>query len=237
MNTLTPVRGNTAVASLADLGKHLAKVRQAMTSTSVDPFLKLDKDTHKWVYGIDAVNVEAGSLWAVHPLTVEHGWVCWGPEGGNKLGERMVPLTEDKPDIGSLPDTGHDWQEQIGFTLACVTGSDKGTNVRYSATSFGGRKEAKNLLGEIIDRINADVANGNLDPATSEIVPVVSLESDFYNHKNRSYGKIYFPIFNVHHWGTLNNQDGPATPAAAPETVAAAAAPMDAPRRRMRQRA
>lgn len=240
MSNILALRGNFDLASLNDLGTHLANVQRSMSSTSAEPFLRMGRDG-KWIYGADGVEVEPGSQWAVHPLSVEHGYVCWNREdtGQKKLGDAMVPFTQPKPALASLPVHGSSpWAEQISFVLVCVSGEDTGTQVKYASSSIGGMNEVKNnLLNTMIGRIEKEKKqHGSIDPETSEIVPVVTLDNSFYIHSQ--YGKIYTPIFSIVRWGSLSNQEEKPAPRAAnmAEEPTVAASP-DAPRRRMRQRA
>ena len=118
------LRGNFDITALNDLGTHLSHVQQAMSSASIEPFLRMDKGG-KWIFGADSVEVEEGSHWAIHPLSVEHGYVCWNKLDTDRRswGEAMVPFNQPKPVLSTLPEhSGSPWAEQIGFSMVCVTG-------------------------------------------------------------------------------------------------------------------
>lgn len=195
----------------------LASALRGMGAGAATPsglmFLRMDKTGH-WVYGQDSVEVEDGSLWAVNPYSFVHGFVAWGD--GAMLGSKMVPISEPLPDLGPAPAGAQQgWQKQIGFDLACISGEDEGTAVRFAGTSMGSIK-ASGALGLLIaDRVDSD-------PTTP--VPVVSLSSDSYMSK-KGFGRIYNPIFSVQSWISL---DGPEAEPVAP-------APEEAPTRRRRR--
>jgi hypothetical protein len=189
----------------------LASALRGMGSGAAAPsgvmFLRMDKTGH-WVYGQDSVEVEEGSQWAVNPYSFVHGFVAWGDAA--MLGSKMVPISEPLPEMGPAPaGAKQGWQKQIGFDLACISGEDEGTNVRFSGTSMGSIKASGALGLQIADRVDND-------PTTP--VPVVLLSSDSYMSK-KGFGRIYNPIFSVQKWITL---DGPE---AEPEAPASEEAP------------
>lgn len=220
MNTNIASATGTAVGALKNLKAGLANVRNAAPSSGMEGILKLGKDG-KWNYGAGNLEIEPGSRWAVNPLSLKHGWICWKviPEGSKdtpeKLGEDMVSMFETKPLLSELPDYGHPWAECISFNLKCLDGEDKDEEVIYNPTSKGSRKTIDDLLGAIINREDE-----------STPVPIVVLKSDHYQHK--TWGKTYFPIIEVVDWMGM---DG-AGSAEAPKEEPKQAAPQEATRRR-----
>jgi hypothetical protein len=180
----------------AGLSNMSAALRQSakQTGTGSDPYLKCAKG--EWIYGADDTEVEEDSLWAVNPLSFEHGWVAWGSKErkneGVNVGEIMVPAVQPLPDELALPEVNGDWSKSISFQLSCVSGEDEGTQVLYKANSHGAKKAYAVILELIVDKIDA---------GDSEIVPIVLLETDSYKHA--TYGKIHTPILEVKKWITL----------------------------------
>jgi len=235
MSELT-LRGNTDVASLNSLVTAISSVQQGISSSAGEPYLRMGKDG-LWIFGADNADVEKGSEWAIHPMSVQHGYVCWeknddANKSNSKLGEVMVPAGQPKPLLTSLVDYGYPWAEQVSFILVGLEGKDKGTQVKYSAASKGGMDEIKKLMGLLAQKIAAEAqrGGGSLNPDTSEIVPIVHLSHSYYIHKK--HGKIYTPLLDVVRWGTLNNQDKPSSGRSPDPAPAAEAA--DEPRRRRR---
>lgn len=175
--------------------------------------LKMDRTGH-WVFGADATEVESEALWAVNPFSFTHGYIAWGE--GIVLGETMVSVQQPLPEREPAP-TGASkgWEVQIGMSLNCLSGADKGIDVRYSATSVGGKRSLDTLAKAIADR--TDVNPG-------KPVPVVKLGKAHYQHK--AYGRIFTPVFEIVDWVDLNGESD--APAAADE----APAPAPAGRRR-----
>ena len=155
--------------------------------------LKMDKGGH-WIYGAEQTEVESDSTWAVNPFSFIHGYIAWGD--GEVLGEMMVPVTEPKPELPPVPHGAKKgWEVQVGMSLKCLSGPDKGLEVRYTTTSVGG-KRAVNTLGVAIA--------AQCETAPGKPVPVVSLKKDSYQHK--SYGKIYTPVFEIVEWASMDGQ-------------------------------
>ena len=182
-------------ANPEDLAAGLQNVGMGIQSTSAQPILRLLREGI-FVYGQENIEVEEGSRWAVNPYSIEHGFAAWGD--GELLGEVMVPLTQMPPAVGTLPDHGVPWNQQISMQLQCMTGADKGVTVLYKSTSKGYMGMAKKLCAEIINQVQAD---------PQHIVPLVELDMDYYTHKK--YGKIYTPLLDVEEWLSIDT----ATPA------------------------
>jgi len=234
MSTLQTTKAAGALAGLGNLKAGLAKVQQSIPAAGGEPILRMGRDG-KWIYGAENIEVEAGSEWAVNPLSLQHGFICWKKTDPNnkadkpeKLGEILVSMFEDKPLLSSLPDYGHPWAEQTCVGLRCISGEDEGEQTEYKPSSVGGANAMKELIGKIMAQLDTDEAHP---------VPVVVLKSDHYQHK--TYGKTYTPLIEIVDWismdgvaaddGTADAPDGsdagdaPAeeAPAEEPKTAAA----------------
>jgi hypothetical protein len=191
MSALTFAGANLpAVTSLTTALRQIAEPAQEMGVA----ILKMDRTGH-WVYGADQTEVDDGSLWAVNPFSFVHGWIAWGV--GEVLGEKMTSVSNPLPELEEPPRGAEKgWEKQVGFSLQCISGADKGQVVRYSATSVGGKKGVTALAAELAVQVEKD---------QTKPVPVVLLKKEHYQHKQ--YGRIYSPIFEVQEWISL---DGPA---------------------------
>lgn len=168
-----------------------------------DTLLRLLRDGI-WVYGSNNDEVEPGSQWAINPYSFQHGWICWG--NSEVLGEVMVPHGQPLPPRSELPaheyvdDNGNtreaSWDDQLSFHLMCVYGVDKGLEVLYKATSYGGKK----AVGAVARAIAGEASDGSL-----AVVPVVELNVDSYQHKK--WGKIYTPELDIVRWMTMDGLD------------------------------
>lgn len=210
-NDIAATMASTDLAAYADLDADLAVFQQSAPPKSFDPYLRMLKDG-SWVYGADNVDVQPGSTWAIHPLTIMHGYVCWlklepgDKRAPKKLGEVMVRYNQPKPDRSSLADHGAEnpWGEQVGFKIACTSGEDTGTQTQYSTTSYGGMQEVmERLVPAIAAKVKEEKLKGPIN-GNSKIVPVVRLESGFYEHKQ--YGRTYTPRFTIVGWATPEKQ-------------------------------
>lgn len=149
--------------------------------------LKMDKTGH-WVYGADQTEIEDDSTWAVNPFSFVHGFIAWGD--GEVLGEKMVSVSQPLPELEGAPSAAkRGWETQVGLSLKCLTGEDKGLEVRFSTTSVGGKRSVQALAVAIASKVETD---------QSKPVPVIYLKKEHYQHK--SYGKIYTPVFEIVEW-------------------------------------
>ena len=163
-------------------------------SSAVSAILKMDRTGH-CVFGAGENEVEAESTRAVNQFSFVHGFICWGE--GEVLGEKMVNITHPLPELDAAPTGGkRGWETQVGMSLKCLTGEDKGMEVRYSTTSVGGKRSVQALAVAIA---------GQVDEDQTKPVPVITLKKEFYQHK--AYGKIYTPLFDVTEWVGLGGEE------------------------------
>lgn len=234
MNAVTPAAG-AGLPSLASLKENLVHTASGIATGTGGgkPILRMLR-TGKFVYGAQNIEVEAGSQWAINPYTIQKGFVAWTDRKGMKnepLAERLVPISAamptDLPEVRDEQNNGKvcDWAETYKLDLVCVTGEDKGTEVVFNPTSYGGKAAVQELLNAVIKQIDA------LGDGGAEIVPLVELTSECYMHQ--TYGETFNPILEVKGWTTLEGTasvgDGLEndTPAEA-EAEAEAAAPAEA---------
>ena len=201
------VKFNTAgLPSVQSLSTALRTLDTAVGPAGV-AILKMDKTGH-WVFGADQTEVEDDSTWAVNPFSFVHGVIAWGE--GEVLGEKMVPVSQPLPELDAAPPgSKRGWEAQVGMSLKCLTGDDKGMEARFSTTSVGGKRAVQTLAVAIAAQVDKD---------QSKPVPVIRLKKDHYTHK--SYGRIYTPVFEVVEWVSMDGEgvqeaDAPAAEAPA----------------------
>jgi hypothetical protein len=172
--------------AVASLSTALRSLENDVTPAGV-AILKMDKTGH-WVYGADQTEIEDDSTWAVNPFSFVHGFIAWGD--GEVLGEKMVSVSQPLPELEGAPSAAkRGWETQVGLSLKCLTGEDKGLEVRFSTTSVGGKRSVQALAVAIANQVEAD---------QNKPVPVIYLKKEHYQHK--SYGKIYTPVFEIVEW-------------------------------------
>jgi len=190
--------------TVASLSTALRALEQDVSPAGV-AILKMDKTGH-WVYGADQTEIEDDSTWAVNPFSFVHGFIAWGD--GEVLGEKMVSVSQPLPELEGAPQAAkRGWETQVGLSLKCLTGEDKGLEARFSTTSVGGKRAVQALAVAIANQVEKDQANP---------VPVILLKKEHYQHK--SYGKIYTPVFDIVEWTGMDakeatNEAEEATPA------------------------
>lgn len=216
-----------AIASLQNLKAGLANVKATTKTKGGEPIMRLGRDG-KWIFGAENLEVEAGSKWAINPLSLQHGFICWKviPQGSKDtpelLGEEMVSMFSTKPDKGSLPDYGHPWADCLSFNLYCLDGDDEGEQVLFKTSSTGGLRASLEFVGKLMSHLDEDADNP---------VAVVELKSDSYVHKQ--YGKTYFPVLDIVEWMDMDGvAEAPAAAEAPKEEPKQAAAEVPQARRR-----
>jgi len=181
--------------------------------------LKMDKTGH-WVFGADQTEIGDDSTWAVNPFSFVHGFIAWGD--GEVLGEKMVSVSQPLPELEEAPPMARKgWETQVGMSMKCLSGEDKGMEVRYTTTSVGGKRSVQALAVAIATQVDTD-------PKLP--VPIVNLEKEHYSHK--SYGRIYTPIFKITSWMSMTDEAGTPAEETAVEAEAESAAPVATARRR-----
>jgi len=197
------VFGTANLPSVQSLAESLRNVSSDVAGNGT-VILKMDKTGH-WVYGSDLTEVEDDATWAINPFSFTHGYIAWGE--GVVLGEKVVPVSQPLPEVDAPPaGASLGWQIQLGMSLKCVSGEDKGMEARCSFTSTGGKKAMQKLALAIAAQVDKD---------QTKPVPVVKLRKEHYMHK--SYGRVYVPVFDVVDWSSMNG----------PEETASSSPPSD----------
>ncbi len=174
------------------LATAIAAASTELTTSVGAPFLKLTR-AGAWVYGQEGVAVEKGSLWAINPQSLQHGWISWGE--GEVLGEKMVPISTPRPAQEDLPPSAEKWDEQVGVQLCCIKGTDKGQNVIYKTNSLGGKNAFQKYFDALGNQLKED---------ESKVVAVCELDCSSYQHKK--YGEIFTPYINIQHWTDMDGK-------------------------------
>jgi hypothetical protein len=189
MSNITTFSGSN-LPSVASLSTALRAIETDVGAAG-SVILKMDKTGH-WVFGADQTEIEADALWAINPFSFVHGFIAWGD--GEVLGEKMVGVHQPLPELDvAPPNAKKGWETQVGMSLKCISGEDKGMEARYTTTSVGGKKAVQALAVAIATQVEKD---------QSKPVPVVVLKKEHYQHK--SYGRIFTPIFEVQEWVSMD---------------------------------
>lgn len=195
-----------------DLAKSLNNAAVSMPSVGGDQqYLKMltkGRDAGTWVYGQEETEVEEGSLWAINPLSIKHGYVAWDTHaGGAPVQEIMVSINRALPSKDSLPvlppgtpskkapnvPVDLEYADQRSFDAVCISGADEGVTVEYKQSSAGSMK----LFNKIINALLDQVQKGD------DIVAVGKWGFSSYDHK--TYGEIYNPEFEIVEWRTVED--------------------------------
>ena len=189
--------------SVTTLSTALRALEQDVPAAGV-AILKMDKTGH-WVFGADQTEVEDDATWAINPFSFVHGFIAWGD--GEVLGEKMVSVSSPLPELEvAPPNAKRGWETQVGMSLKCLSGEDKGLEARFSTTSVGGKRAVQALAVAIATQVDAN---------QTKPVPVITLGKEHYQHK--SYGRIFTPVFDIKEWVSM---DGSVAEAEAEEAPA-----------------
>jgi len=180
-----------------NLMKGIAETRSAVVLGDGKPFFKQLKNGSAFCYGLKDERVEVGSLWAVNLMTPTRGWVCWNE--GKMLGQVMASIQQPWP-AQPAPVQGKAFQEQFGFEITCVTGSDAGQLCLYRNNSHGFKKAYLKMMDEVYARYAND---------RQYYWPLVTFTSEAYDHP--SYGETWNPIFTIVAWADAEGNLSPDT--------------------------
>ena len=187
--------------AVSTLSSALRNISTDVSAAGGVAIIKMDKGGH-WVFGAEQTEIEADSTWAVNPFSFVHGFIAWGD--GEVLGEKMTSVANPLPELDPAPaGAKKGWESQVGMSLQCVSGEDKGTECRYTVTSVGGKRAVQTLAVALADQVEKD---------QSKPVAIVRLRKDSYAHK--SYGKIYTPVFEIVEWVSMDGEAPEAAPTA-----------------------
>ena len=222
---VAPAPAGGALTSLAALSAALANVPAGtyLGRTGLPMLLFKSRQNGTWMFGQRKTIPEPGSKWAANPTTFTWGYVSFGANN-KRAGEVMVPVSQAKPDITKLPDTGFPWQDQMAVNMKCITGVDAGVEVIFKATTDGALTALNELLEKVRNQIESEKGKGKTIH-DAEIAPSMLLENDSYPH--REFGKTWIPILTIVGWMPLSGPAPAPAPAPAPEPP-----PVDQPRRR-----
>ena len=197
--------GNGNLPSVQSLTTALRSLESEVGAAGM-VILKMDKTGH-WVFGADQTEIDDDSTWAINPFSFVHGFIAWGE--GEVLGEKMVPVSDPLPEMDTPPPGAkRGWEMQVGMSLKCMNGDDKGMEARYNVTSVGGKRAVQKLALDIATQVEKD---------QTKPVPVVRLKKEHYMHK--SYGRIFTPVFEIANWMDLEGKTDAPAPEPTPEAT------------------
>lgn len=182
-----PQTSDDLLAGLATIDEDIKK-----SSSSGVPIMRVGKQG-VFVYGQEDTEVQPGSLWALNPYSIQHGWACWGTDGEGLLDEMYKPFNEQVPAKSTLPEMGHPWKKSYRAMLQCLNGEDKGRVAEYKTTSLGGQDFFRELVNALREQGSRDKVN---------IVPCLELEVSSYKHPQ--HGKTWIPVLNIQEWISMS---------------------------------
>jgi hypothetical protein len=204
----------------------LAYGNAATARSIVGKLLKFSKGDY--LAGMEDEEVKLGTQFVAHMPSLCVGWIRW--EDNKPPAEQRMGLVAEnyqpckRKELGDLDedqwerdDDGHPrdpWQFSNYLILIARDGGDLYT---FTTSSRGGLS----AVGELCK------AYGKQMRQRPNQHPIVELDVGSYQHSNRSYGRIKFPIFKIVGWTDKTEIDdgspvGPENPPGAPTPAAAA---------------
>ena len=168
----------------------VSNLKKAAASSRVG-FLKMGKDG-AWSFGSDEQPITEEDHIFIDFEGFVHGWQCWADTdlpgvASELLGDVKAPMDQPMPDKpATVPANGRQWAQMVGMSVAYM-----GEKLVYTTTSVGGLNALSGLGEEYL-------AQGAVN--SKALIAEVSLSCDSYKHKNKTYGRIYTPVFTVVAW-------------------------------------
>jgi hypothetical protein len=222
---VAPTPTEASIAALTALATNLNKVNTAaVLGRSTHPMLqfKSRENSGTWMFGQRRIIPEEGSLWAVNPMSFQHGFICFGADRNKPLDERLVSVSQPKPDLTTLPNHGFPWQEQWAVGMKCTNGADAGVEVVFKTNTVGGAQAVVGLIEEVRNRLNS--GHG------SKIVPIVRLEK--YSYLHPEHGRTWNPQTTLVDWMALEGPVPAPTPSPSSPPSSSSPGAAEPPRRR-----
>lgn len=213
-------------------------------------YLSFGKDG-LWSFGAENNEITDEDRFLIDIESLATGFVCWTDytkeellrkKKNEKLGVKMLLISQGEVDYDTLPDHGWEWRRQVGFRGRFMNDPYAGKAAIFESSSGGGDDAFAAITSAIMQKLQADIAAG-VDPSELALYPVVKFANTSYIHK--TYGKTYKPVFDIVGWATKDGRiaglalEAPKEERAAPvqEEVAseAATAPVGGPVQRRRR--
>jgi hypothetical protein len=223
-NAVASASSSNVPAALTALGTVLRNVDTgSVIGHSGKPMLAFKREGGGlWMIGQKKTVPEDGSRWAVNPMSFKWGFIAFN-DNHKVVGERLVPVSQPKPEVAALPDVGFKWQEEWAVDLKCLDGADSGVEVIFKPTTVGGIQAVAGAIEAVSDHIDSGMHDG-------KVSPVVNLEKSSYQHG--LHGRVWTPLLAIVDWMPLSGPTtSPASPPPPPPPAAGAAA-AEQPRRR-----
>ncbi len=185
---------STALATIAANVDILTKAEAAARSSTSfgTSFMKFTQDG-EFLYGQEENTVDDTEQWAVNPLTIAKGFICW--KSKEVVDELMSVCLSTQPDIIEATLSDHSpykkkrdgWSKQMTVDMRSM---ETGDEVMFKSSSYGGIQAIGKLLGAVIERMKM---------GEEDLIPIITLSGGSYDSKE--YDKeIAFPVFAIEEW-------------------------------------
>lgn len=197
MGALIPHAGNNGVSVYESPDNPWA---EAAASVETGAYLKFNGNTGEFTYGADDVALEYGSQLVADLFNISFGWMCW--KDSDPVEEILVKILDGKPPLEhNLPDHGpydsndDGWREATGLPMVLLCNgenddSEAGAKLMFKGSSASSCRAAKKLSGQF----------GKLFREHQGEFPVIEINGESFNAKEKKFGKKWAPIFKIVGW-------------------------------------
>lgn len=191
---------------------------EAAASVETGAYLKFNGNTGEFTYGADDNPLGYGAQLVGDLFNVSFGWICW--KDSEPVEELLVKIMDGKPPLEhNLPDhspydsNDDGWREATALPMVLLTNvidnvdddSEAGTRLLFKGSSASSCRGVRKLSG----------AFGKLFREKPGQFPVIEIDAESFQAKEKKFGKKYAPIFKIVGWigedelaGLVGNTDG-----------------------------
>jgi hypothetical protein len=209
MNALTEAQTRALAGINPGLMAGLRRTVENAPQRGEGSYLSFGKDG-LWSFGAENHEIADDDRFLIDIESLATGAVCWTDyskeellrkKKNEKLGVKMLLISQGEVDFNTLPDHGWPWRKQVGFRGRFMNDPYAGKIAVYESSSGGGDDAFAAVTSAIMLKLQSDVAAGITDLA---LYPLVKFSNTFYIHK--TYGKTYKPVFDIVGWCTKDGR-------------------------------
>lgn len=205
MNAMTEAQTRALAGVSSAFVNGLRRTVESQPQRGEGAYLSFGKDG-LWAFGAENNEIDDDDRFLLDIETLATGFVCWTnyskeelakKKKNEKLGTRMLLISQGEVDPATLPDHGWEWRRQVGFRGRFLNDPYAGKAAVFESSSGGGDDAFSAVTAAIMQKLQSDIASG-VDPADLAIYPVIRFAHTYYMHK--TYGKVYKPVFDIVGW-------------------------------------
>lgn len=174
---------------------------EAAASVDQGAYLKFNGNTGEFTYGADDNELPYGSQIVADMFSVAFGWICW--KDGDPVEEVLVKVLDGKPplehtltDHGPYDEDGDGWRESTSVPMVLLEFGDKGEETDIGLRMLFKGSSASTVRG--VRKLSG--AFGKLFREKQGMLPVIEIDAEQFQAREKKHGKKYAPIFKIVGW-------------------------------------